>query len=309
MKVIFLGTPAFAAASLNKIISSRHEVVGVVTQPDRANSRRGNKIIFSPVKVLAEEKGIPVFQYENISKEGEEELRALNADIMVTAAYGQILRQNILDICKYGIINVHASLLPKYRGSSPVQWAIINGDKQIGVTIMKTELGVDTGDMILSDFIEPDGTENSEEMLDKLSVLGGDLIVKALDLIEDGKAIFKPQNESEATHCRMLKKEDGLINFDKNAYEVTNFIRGMNPWPSAYIDTVFGTIKVIKAAVTNASGRSGEVLSASPKSGLIIACKTGAVELVRIKPDNGKEMDAKAFLAGHKIEVGSVIGE
>lgn len=309
MRVIFLGTPSFAAASLDKIISSRHEVVGVVTQPDRANSRRGNKIIFSPVKVLAEANNIPVFQYENVSKEGEEELKSLDADIMVTAAYGQILRQNILDICRYGIINVHASLLPKYRGSSPVQWAIINGDERIGVTIMKTELGVDTGDMILKDSIVPDGTENSEEMLDKLSVIGGDLAVKALDLIEEGKAEYTKQDESLATHCRMLRKEDGLMDFDRDATDVVNFVRGMNPWPSAYIDTRYGVIKVLRAVLSVGQGKAGEVIAASPKTGLIVACRTGAVELTRIKPDNGKEMDAKSYLAGHKIEVGSNIGE
>ena len=172
MRVIFLGTPDFSATCLKKIAESGHEVVGVVTQPDRANSRRGNKVVFSPVKAFALEKGLPIFQFSNISAEGESALRELNADIMVTAAYGQILKENVLSICPHGIINVHASLLPKYRGSSPVQWAIINGEEQVGVTIMQTERGVDTGEMILRRAITPVVDENVDEMMDKLAVVG-----------------------------------------------------------------------------------------------------------------------------------------
>ena len=213
MRVIFLGTPAFAEKSLESINNSRHEVAAVVTQPDRINGRN-KKITFSPVKQYALDKGIPVHQFDNVSRDGEEILRSYDADIMVTAAYGQILRQNILDICPKGIINVHASLLPEYRGSSPVQWAIIDGKKELGVTIMQTELGIDTGDMILADKVTLTD-ENSEEALEKLAVLGARLVVEALDKIEDGVAEYKKQDESKATHCRMLRKEDGKLCFDK----------------------------------------------------------------------------------------------
>lgn len=192
MNVIFLGTPEFSQVILERLVQSNHKIVGVVTQPDRANSR-GNKVVFSKVKEYALSNNLPVFQYQNVSKE-REELNNLNADIMVTAAYGQILRQNILDMCKHGVINVHASLLPKYRGSSPVQWALINGESHIGVTIMQTELGIDTGDIIISDTAKLKGTENSEEALQILSILGGNLVVQALDLIESGKASFTPQD-------------------------------------------------------------------------------------------------------------------
>lgn len=308
MRVIFLGTPSFSAVCLDKIFHSSHEVVAVVTQPDRANSRRGNQVIFSPVKAFCIENDIPVYQFANISAEGEEILRSLNADIMVTAAYGQILRENILSICQKGIINVHASLLPKYRGASPVQWAIINGEEELGVTIMQTELGVDTGDMILKKSFRPDGDENVDEMMEKLSYVGADLVVEALDLIEEGKAVYEKQDDAQATHCKMLKKEDGKLSFDKPAKQVVDFVRGMTPWPSAYAETKFGVLKVVKARVAEGKGNPGEVLVAD-KKGLIVACQEGAVEILRVKPENGKEMDAKAFLLGHVFSVGDTICE
>lgn len=307
MKVIFLGTPAFAEKSLESINNSRHEVAAVVTQPDRINGRN-KKITFSPVKQYALDKGIPVHQFDNVSRDGEEILRAYDADIMVTAAYGQILRQNILNICPKGIINVHASLLPEYRGSSPVQWAIIDGKKELGVTIMQTELGIDTGDMILADKVELTD-ENSEEALEKLAVLGARLVVEALDKIEDGVAEYKKQDESKATHCRMLRKEDGKLGFDKKAEEIVNFIRGMNPWPGAYFSCEHGVIKVLKAKKADFCGAAGEILFADNKKGLVIGCDDGSVEILRIKPENGKEMDAKAYLLGKKLTVGSKISE
>lgn len=304
MRVVFLGTPDFSATCLKKIYESAHEVVGVVTQPDRANSRRGNKVVFSPVKLFCLQNDLPVYQFDNISAEGEDVLRSLNADIMVTAAYGQILRENILHICPHGIINVHASLLPKYRGASPVQWAILNGEEEVGVTIMKTERGVDTGDMILKRSFRPVGDENVDEMMGKLAVVGADLAVEALDLIESGRAVFEKQDDALATHCKMLKKEDGVLSFDKPAQTVVNFVRGMTPWPSAYKETKFGPVKVLKARVVEGEGPAGTILFSDGKKGLVVACATGAVELLRVKPENGKEMDAKAFILGHKFIVG-----
>jgi len=309
MKVIFLGTPRFAQKCLEGIFNSRHEVAAVVTQPDRINGR-GNRVTISPVKEYANKCGIPVLQFNNISREGEEILRSYNADIMVTAAYGQILRQNILDVCPHGILNVHASILPEYRGSSPVQWAIIDGKSKLGVTIMKTELSVDTGDTLLSKSVELTD-ENSEEALDVLAPIGAELIVKALDLIEENKAVFKKQDDTKATYCRMLKKEDGLINFGKTAVETVNFIRGMNPWPGAFFKSENGIIKVIKAKVntTGLSGKQGEILIADGKKGLTVSCKDYAVDILTVKPENGKEMSANAYLLGKKLTVGSIIGE
>lgn len=310
MKVIFLGTPEFSVKVLESIINSRHEVVAVVTQPDRTNAR-GNKIIYSPVKECALNSGIPVLQYEKISREGEADLRKTNADIMVTAAYGQILKQNILDICPKGIINVHASLLPKYRGSSPVQWALINGESVLGVTIMQTELGIDTGAMLLKKSIELDGDEDTTQALDKLSELGAKLIIDALDLIESGNAQYIPQNEAEATHCRMLTKEDGKIDWNKSALEIKNFIRGMTPWPSAYTTCKFGTLKIIGAQLsdTDKDGQSGEILYADSKKGLIIKCKSGALSLLCVQGENARAMDAKSYLLGKRLAQGEILGE
>lgn len=307
MKVIFLGTPDFGLESLKAIFNSRHTVAAVVTQPDRINGRN-NKVTFGPVKAYALEKGLPIFQFENISKEGEEILRVFDADIMVTAAYGQILRQNILSLCEKGVINVHASLLPKYRGSSPVQWAIINGEKTLGVTIMQTALGIDCGDIILKDTTDLEGDENSEEALNKLAILGGRLVVKALDIIEEGRAEFTKQDESEATHCRMLVKEDGKVDFNKSAIEVVNFIRGINPRPGAFTVCEHGLLKIIRAKVCDGSGKPGEIIAAD-KHGLKVACKEGAVEIIRVKFESAKEMDATAFMLGRKLTVGRILGE
>lgn len=302
MKVIFLGTPEFAVSVLDAINRSRHEVVAVVTQPDRVNGRK-NKITFGKVKEYALQKGLPVLQFPNVSKDGEETLRALSPDVMVTCAYGQILRQNILDICP--IYNVHASLLPKYRGSSPVQWALINGEKEVGVTVMKTELGVDTGDMMAKDKIVLSGEENAEETLALLSHLGADLIVQTLDKAEKGELTFEKQKEEEATHCRMLVKADGKLDFTKSAEEVKNFIRGMTPWPGAFTTYNGGTIKILKAATEAGEGKPGEIVLSDPKKGFVVACGTGHLRLLVVQGENGKAMDAKAYLLGHKIPVGS----
>lgn len=308
MKVIFLGTPDFAAKVLEGILASRHEVVGVVTQPDRINAR-GKKITASPVKELAIKNSLPLFQFANISKEGEEELRALGADIMVTAAYGQILRENILELCPHGVINAHASLLPYYRGSSPVQWAVVNGERTLGVTIMQTERGVDCGDMLMKSSIELTGEENSEEALSKLAEIGAPLTVRALDEIESGTAVWEKQDNSKATYCRMLKREDGKLDFHKSADGIVNFVRGMNPWPGAFTDSEFGVLKITRARKAEGFGRAGEIISSDPKKGLIVACGDGCVEILRVKAEGGKEMEAKAFLLGHRLKEGSILGE
>ncbi len=309
MRVIFLGTPEFALNVLKGIAKSKHTIVGVVTQTDKINAR-GNKVVFSKVKEFALENNYSVFQYKNISLEGEQELRALNADIMVTAAYGQILRQNILDICKHGIINVHASLLPKYRGSSPVQWALINGEKTIGVSIMQTELGIDIGDVILSKEITLQGEENSAQALEILSNIGAQAVVEALNFIESGKATFTKQNNLEATHCRMLTKEDGLMDFSKKASELVNFIRGMTPWPSAYTESINGRIKILKAVECDFVGGSnfGEVVASDIKNGIIVKCGENYIKVLEIQGENSKAMDAKSYLLGKKLPVGSVLG-
>lgn len=310
MKVIFLGTPEFSVKILDSILSSRHKVVGIVTQPDKINAR-GNKIIFGKVKEYAIKNRLPVFQYDNINKQGVEQLRSLNADIMVTAAYGQILKQNILDLCPKGIINVHASLLPEYRGSSPVQWALINGENKVGITVMQTEIGVDTGDMILQEAIQLEGSENSQEVLELLSNLGSKLIINALDLIEKNEVVFIPQDESKATHCRILVKEDGIINWKNDCKDIKNLIRGIMPWPSAFTTCKFGRLKILKAEISDNKnfGTPGEILLADPKIGFTVKCGKGALDLLIVQGENAKAMDASSYLLGKRLEKGDILGE
>lgn len=306
MRVIYLGTPQFALAPLKSIFESSHTVAAVVCQKDKPNAR-GNKVNLSPVKEFALEKGIPVLQYGKIRLEGVEELKAVNADIMVTCAYGQILSQEILDITKHGVINIHASLLPKYRGSSPVQRAIINGEKVIGVTVMKTVLALDAGDMILKREITL-GNENSGEALDRLSVLGAEMITEALDLIESGRARFEKQDESQASYHPMLKKEDGKTDFSLDATAQANFIRGMNPWPGAFCNSDYGILKLLSAELADDGGSTlgyGTVLDGSPKTGLVVKCSSGAVKITRLQAENAKALSAEEFLRGKPVKKGS----
>lgn len=305
MRLIFLGTPDFAVPSLKKIAESNHEIIAVVTQPDRPRNR--GVMSPSPVKETALELGLKVLQYERISREGVEDIKNLNPDIMVTCAFGQILSRELLAIPKYGVINEHASLLPKYRGSSPIQWCVINGEKETGVTIMKTAYEVDSGDILFADktFIGED--ETAGELFDRLSILAADSIIKALDLIENGKANFVPQNHNEATFCKMLTKADGLIDWSKSAQQIKDFVRGMNPWPCAYTKLDGMVYKMHKVSVqnNNFSGKAGQIVMAD-KNGLIVACGDGAISIDIIQAPNCKKMSAKDYLLGHKLQVGSI---
>ena len=305
MRLIFLGTPDFAVPSLKKIAESNHEIIAVVTQPDRPRNR--GVMSPSPVKETALELGLKVLPYERISREGVEDIKNLNPDIMVTCAFGQILSRELLAIPKYGVINEHASLLPKYRGSSPIQWCVINGEKETGVTIMKTAYEVDSGDILFADktFIGED--ETAGELFDRLSILAADSIIKALDLIENGKANFAPQNHNEATFCKMLTKADGLIDWSKSAQQIKDFVRGMNPWPCAYTKLDGMVYKMHKVSVqnNNFSGNAGQIVMAD-KNGLIVACGDGAISIDIIQAPNCKKMSAKDYLLGHKLQVGSI---
>ena len=296
MRLIFLGTPDFAVPSLKKIAESNHEIIAVVTQPDRPRNR--GVMSPSPVKETALELGLKVLQYERISREGVEDIKNLNPDIMVTCAFGQILSRELLAIPKYGVINEHASLLPKYRGSSPIQWCVINGEKETGVTIMKTAYEVDSGDILFADktFIGED--ETAGELFDRLSILAADSIIKALDLIENGKANFAPQNHNEATFCKMLTKADGLIDWSKSAQQIKDFVRGMNPWPCAYTKLDGMVYKMHKVSVqnNNFSGNAGQIVMAD-KNGLIVACGDGAISIDIIQAPNCKKNECKRLFA------------
>ncbi len=308
MRVIFLGTPDFAVNTLKGIINSKHELLAVVTQPDKPIGR-SNKPVFSPVKQVALEHGIKVLQYNKIRLEGVEDIKALNPDIMVTCAFGQILSQELIDIPPKGIINVHASLLPKYRGAAPIQWSIINGDTETGVTIMQTEAGIDTGDVITVEKTPILPEETAGELFDRLSVIGANLLVKTLDLIDSGNATYTPQNHALATHVKMLKKEDGIIDFSKDYKSIHNFVRGMTPWPCAYCYLNGMQIKVFKVQpVNNISGgnANGEVVCAD-KRGLIIKIAGGYIRLSEIQAEGGKRMSDTAYLLGHIIPLGEVL--
>ncbi|MEG2116211.1 MAG: methionyl-tRNA formyltransferase [Clostridia bacterium] len=309
MRIVFLGTPDFAVPTLEALINSKkHEILLVVTQPDKARDR-GHELMPSPVKVFAKDKGLGVMQYKKIRVDGVNDLKHLSPDIMVTCAYGQILSQEIIDIPKYGIINVHASLLPKYRGSAPISWAVINGETKTGITLMRTESGIDTGDMLGKIEVDIDENETSGELFDRLSKLGGDLLLKGLDEIEKGAAVFTPQDESLATHARMLKKTDGLIDFSKSAKQVKDHIRGMNPWPTAFFMFNDQMIKVYESEIADMEieGQVGEVVISDCKKGLFVKCGEGVISLNSLQYPNSKRVDAKAFLNGREIPVGTRI--
>ena len=302
MRIVYLGTPDFAVLPLKKILeSNKHTVVGVITNKDKPV---GRKLILTPppVKQLALENNIPVFQYDRISKEGVEDLKNLNPDIMVTCAFGQILSQEILDIAPKGVINIHASILPKYRGASPIHYAILNGEKTTGITIMKTDIGIDTGDIILQSEIDILDNETCGELFDRLSVLGSNLILDALDLIESDSAKFIKQNDLDATITKIIKKENALIDFSASATDIVNKIRAFNPAPVAfcYLDNL--PFKIYSASEVEKIGQVGEILKADNE--LIIGCGKNAISLLKVQKAGGKPMNISDFLRGNKFTVG-----
>ncbi len=302
MNIVFLGTPDFAVPCLENLIASHHTVLAVVTQPDRARER-GNKVSFCPVKECAVRHGIPVLQYEKVSKEGVDDIRALKPDVMVTAAFGQMLSREFLEIAPHGVVNVHASLLPKYRGSSPIQWAIVNGERETGVTIMKTAYKMDSGDIILQERLAIGEDETAGELFDRLSAFGAPALLKALDLIETGKETYTAQDESEVTYFPMLKKEDGAIDFNRTSREIKCRVQGFNPWPSAYTRLDGKLLKIHKVAIGEGIGEAGTVLCAD-KSRFAVATSDGAIDILELQPENSRKMTYKEYLAGHKIEIG-----
>ncbi len=307
MKIVFLGTPDFAAYIFSKLLESgRHKVLAAVTQPDRPRDR--GRVTPSPVKELAQKHNIPVLQYERISREGAEGLRQLAPDIMVTAAYGQILSQEIIDIPTHGIINVHASLLPAYRGAAPIQWAVIRGETGTGVSIMQTEAGLDCGPVILTERVAIGETETAGQLFERLMPVGADALIKALDLIETGRAEYKPQDESRATHFPPLRKTDGEINWGKTAREIFDLIRGVNPWPGAYTYMGDAPLKIWSAEIAEEDGAGknpGEVIR-SGKDGVFVQCGKGILKLSDIQASGAKRMAAADFIKGRPIPSGTV---
>ncbi|MDR3215950.1 MAG: methionyl-tRNA formyltransferase [Clostridiaceae bacterium] len=306
MRIIFMGTPDFSAVVLERLLKD-YAVAAAVTGPDKPVGR-GYGMRFSPVKEFCLERGITVLQYAKVSREGLEDIRALFPDLIITAAFGQILSDEFLKIPPLGVLNVHASLLPKYRGAAPIQWAIINGETLTGITIMRTVREVDAGDILLQRAVNIGENETSAALFGRLAVVGGEALVDALKLIESGKAVFTPQNHAEATQVRMLKKEDGLLDFSKTAQEIKNLVRGV----AAYTKlggkqlSVFEVEEVLTSE--GIAAKPGEVLASDPKNGLIVAVKGGAVRLKILKIEGKNRMSDGEFLRGYKIPVNTVLG-
>ena len=309
MRIVFMGTPEFAVPSLKALLDAGYGVVGVFTQPDRPVGR-GHKLAACPVKKLAVERGVPVYQFERLrNEEGLACLRALAPDIVVTAAFGQILSQALLDVPKMGTVNVHASLLPAYRGAAPINWCILNGETKTGVTTMLTDAGVDTGAMLLRRETDIGETETAAELSARLSQLGAELLIETLKGYIAGEIAPTPQDERLASRQPMLKKEMGLIDWTRSAKEIACQARGLDPWPSAYTDCLGGTLKIYRARPAMGEGEPGTVLRSSAKEGLFVACGEGALEVLEMQAPGGKRMSARAYLAGKKIEPGTRFGE
>lgn len=306
MRIVFMGTPEFAVPSLQALIDSGHEVVGVFTQPDRPKGR-GNKLTPSPVKVLAQAHGIPVYQPLKIRRDGLEDLIALKPDLCVTAAFGQILSQAILDVPAKGTVNVHASLLPRHRGSAPIAWGLLMGDEAFGVTTMLTDKGIDTGMMLLKKELACGELETCGELTLRLAELGAELLAETLDGLDTITPI--PQNDEEATYEPMLTKEMGLMDFSLPARELACRVRGLNPWPGCYTPFESGVLKVwlARAAEGKAGAAPGEIILADPKKGLFVQTGEGALEIITLQAPGKKQMNAKDFLRGHPLKEGERI--
>ena len=303
MRIVFMGTPEFAVPSLRTLLEfPGAEVVGVFTQPDRPKGR-GNKLTPSPVKQAALEAGIPVFQPERIRKTGVEALRELKPDLCVTAAFGQILSREILEIPDLGNINVHASLLPRHRGAAPIAYAIMAGDKKTGVTTMMMDEGIDTGDILMQQETEIGESETCAELTERLGQIGAETLRATLQALTEGTLKQIPQKHEEMTYDPMLTKEMGTTDFTGSADSVRGLINGLNPWPCVSIPWGGERLKLLRAAGAEGTGTPGEILLADPKGGLVVACGEGAVRILEVQAPGGKRMRAEDYLRGHPADV------
>ena len=308
MKVIFMGTPDFAVGTLEALIEAGHEVVLAVTQPDKPKGR-GKEMQFTPVKECALKHDIPVFQPRRV-REAEciEELRKYNADIMVVVAFGQILPKEILEMCTYGCVNVHASWLPKYRGSAPIQWAIIDGEEVTGVTTMQMDEGLDTGDMLLKTEIPVEPKETGGSLFDKLAQAGAKLCVETLEALQNGTVTPIPQGETTTAYAKMLDKQLGDINWNKTAVEIERLIRGLTPWPSAYTNWNEKVMKIWDAEVSDIDvemedAKPGTIVKVE-KDAFYVQTGEGLLKVCELQIPGKKRMDAGAFLRGYQVKVG-----
>ena len=300
MKLVYMGTPDFAVPALEKL-AAVHEVAAVFTQPDKPVGRK--QILTPPdVKVCAERLGIPVCQPASMkTPEAFELLKSFAPDVIVVAAYGQILPKAVLDLPAYGCVNIHGSLLPKYRGAAPIQQAVLNGDAVTGVTTMLMDVGLDTGDILLTKETPIGENETSAELFDRLSLLGGELILETLDALAQGSVTPKKQDEALATHTSKIDKSLCPIDFTATAQAVHNLIRGLYSWPVATAQIGGKRVKIHKARIAKGSGSAGVILSVKP---FVIACGEGAVEILELQPEGKKKMSAEAYAAGHDLKIG-----
>jgi methionyl-tRNA formyltransferase len=308
MRVVFLGTPDFAVPSLRALVESGHEVAAVFTQPDRPKGR-GGELSESPVKAAARELAIPVHQPERIRRpEAIELLRELRPEMMIVVGYGQIIPQTIIDIPRHGIVNVHASLLPKYRGAAPIQWAIANGEMETGVTIIQIDAGLDTGDMLLKQTTGIGPDETAPELSARLALLGAGLLLTTMRQMEDGTVQREKQNDSEASHAPILKKEDGWIDWARPATEIYNRLRGFTPWPGAYTSFRGQQLSVMRAKPVDHASRAPGALVLEKRRVFAGCGEKSALELLEVQLAGKKRMSAEAFANGYQIRAGERLG-
>lgn len=307
MRVVFMGTPDFGVPALQNIMRY-HSIVGCVCQPDKVGTR--GKTEFCPVKKFALAHSLPLFQFEKISRDGAEALRALKPDIMVTAAYGQILSQEIIDIALHGIINIHGSLLPKLRGAAPIQYAVFLGLNQTGITILNTVRKVDAGEIILQKSLDIKPFETCGELFERMAQLGADAVVEALAQIEAGTAVYTPQDEEQATFSGKITAESEQIDWSKPREEVINLVRALNPTPAAWTLLNGQRLKIFSLRPIDGEfdGKAGEVVLCGKKQ-LAVMCGDGAVTVLELQAENARRMDIVSFLNGHKIALGTLLGE
>lgn len=310
MKIVFMGTPEYAVGALEALIGAGHEITAAVTQPDKAKGRSGS-LQYSPVKECALKHGIPVFQPERVKRpEAVETLRSYEADVFVVAAFGQILSREILDMPRLGCLNIHASLLPRYRGASPIQHAIIDGEERTGITIMQMDAGIDTGDILYQKELPVDRRDTSQSLYDKLTVLGGQTIVEALKLLEQGMLVPRKQQEEEGSYVKMITKEMGRIDFSRDALSIERLVRGMTPWPSAYTLFRGKQMKIWEAAALegDVSGLDAGTVSAVGKEDFTVVTGRGFLQIRELQLEGKKRMSAHDFLLGMRVTPGEKLG-
>lgn len=307
MRIVFMGTPDFAVPSLQALIDAGHDVCAVYTQPDKPQGRK-QILTAPPVKTLALEHDIPVFQPNTLKNEDEQaRLRELAPEVIIVVAYGKLLPKAVLDIPPHGCINVHGSLLPRWRGAAPIQWAVIAGDEMAGVTTMQMAEGLDTGDMLLTYETKVGEKETAGELFDRLAQSGAELLIQTLVKLDE--ITPRPQDDAQSCYAHMLDKQMAVIDWGKSAHEIDCLIRGLNPWPIALTTLSGERLKVFAAEKAAGNGEPGTVLEADPKKGLTVACGEGALRLTEIQLVGGKRMKATDFLRGHVIEVGTKLGD